>query len=272
MDRASRTVAAAIAALVAIGCGGPNGPSSAPPTDQAPGPSPDDGAGSDGAILGDGEVVYDCYGVEATADLLESAPRLDELDHPGRAAFDEHAAGSPEEWIAVVVDDGRLAAIRELPEPDELDGDVRDHERLEVTLFEADELPDQDLADGGRDGTGGWEMTSAGPCALRADLGALGPASVAFDGEAPEADATTLELLVTEQACASGQEATDRVVTEVEATEDELRLVVGVTLLGGEAECPSNPPTSIQVELDEPLGDREVVDATRYPVRALPPT
>lgn len=162
-----------------------------------------------------------------------------------------------------MVEDDMIAAIRVLDPPDVLDGDVRDYERMIVELIGADALPDSDEAQ--------WKLSSAGPCALRADLGDLGAASVFLGEAAVDSRSSTIELLVVEQACNSGQGAAGRVSVEVETDVDEVRLVVGVKPRGGVQTCPSNPPTPVTVELDEPLGDRRVVDASRYPPREIEP-
>jgi hypothetical protein len=208
-----------------------------------------------------GEVVYDCYGVKTTIAGFESAPSVAELrDDPGAAAFAD-LVGDLEGWRAVVIEGTRLGAIRVLDPPDTLDGDVRDHERVMVELI-------GDAA--GPDVSNGWMMTSAGPCVLRAELGHLGPASVFLDGDGSlDPNTSKLDLLVVEQSCASGQSATGRVQVDVDATADEIRLLVGVEPAEGAQTCPSNPATPVTVDLDEPIGDRRVVDVSRYPEREV---
>ncbi|MBB5788707.1 hypothetical protein [Jiangella mangrovi] len=118
---------------------------------------------------------------------------------------------------------------------------------------------------------GQWMPTSSGPCALRAVMEGLGPGTVLLDPAAPPSAAdTSLSLLVVEQACASGQAATDRVTVSVDETDDEVRLVVGVRGVEGGADCQGNPPTPVVVELDQPLGERTIVDAARLPAIEVP--
>ena len=210
------------------------------------------------------DAVYDCFGVTTTIAGLEEAPLVSDLaDHPGAAAFAANT-DSLERWRAVRVEDERLEAVRELDPPETLDGALRDHERLAVALVGAAALPDSD--------EDRWEMVSAGACVLQADLGELGPASVTLDGPARLDDADSqLELLVVEQACASGEDAAGRVRVDVTTTDDEIRLVVGVEPRGGDQNCPSNPPTPVTVDLDEPIAGRRVVDAGRYPPIEITP-
>jgi hypothetical protein len=204
------------------------------------------------------EVRYDCFGVDATAAEIADADEVAELaDHPGAAAF-AAATDTLDGWLALEVENDRLGAIRPLEPPDVLDGEVRDHERLVVERVGE--------AGGEEADADGWMASSAGPCTLRADLDGLGAATILLDPDAPRSnDDTSLSLWVVEPACASGRPATGRVVTSVDETDDEIRLVVGVEPAGGDQECPSNPPTPITVELDEPLGDRPLVDAARLP-------
>jgi hypothetical protein len=203
------------------------------------------------------DAVYDCFGVTATLQELEAAPSVADLeDHPAVPMFAEHA-DDLQAWKAVDVEDHELGAISELDPPQELDGEIRDHQRLVVTLLDEPMPPETDDE--------GWTVSSSGPCALRAELGDLGSAHVHLDGDAPDPDTTELDLLIVEHACASGADADGRVRVAVDATDEQVRLVVGVEPRTGDQACPSNPATPVTVALDEPIGDREVVDAGRYP-------
>lgn len=79
---------------------------------------------------------------------------------------------------------------------------------------------------------------------------------------APDADigpdTATVPLLVSEGGCASGDDARGRVHVEVDYDSDAVVLDVRVEPLRGDQECPSNPETPYTLELDEPLGDREL--------------
>lgn len=79
---------------------------------------------------------------------------------------------------------------------------------------------------------------------------------------APQPDDTTLSLVVEERACSGGDTAEGRIRVEVAVTDDEVRLDVSVVPKPGAHTCPGNPGTPHVVSLDEPIGDRLVVDAT----------
>ena len=198
---------------------------------------------------------YDCFGVTATADELEAAPSVADLgDHPGFAAF-AASTDDVDQWRAVEVDDEHIGAIRALDPPDINMGEVRDHERMIVALAE-----------------GNWRVVSAGPCSLRGTLpNGLGATTVLLDPDAvPTAADTSLSLWVVESACASGQVATGRVTVLVEETPEAVRLMVGVKPLAGASSCQGNPPTPVTVELDEPLGNRRLMDVGRLPAIEVP--
>jgi hypothetical protein len=72
------------------------------------------------------------------------------------------------------------------------------------------------------------------------------------------ADATSIPIEVRERECASGRDATGRVVARVAYGERAVTIDVAVRRRGGDQECPSNPITASVVELDEPLGDRTI--------------
>lgn len=80
------------------------------------------------------------------------------------------------------------------------------------------------------------------------------------DPDSVESDDESLEVGVSRQDCASGETGE---VTEVKVTEDEDQVVIQAFTepLTGEAyTCPENDVVSVNVELDEPIGERELVD------------
>jgi hypothetical protein len=207
--------------------------------------------------------VYECHGLRTTLADLADAPLVADLDHAGLPMFTS-VTDSLDGWRAVAFDDGYLAALRELDAP-VIDVPAQPgYERLTVTLIDADALADSHVDR--------WEVSSAGPCPLRADLGDLQAADVFLPDDDPgDPTRSVLDLLVVETECATGRTAHGRVETVVETTSDEVRLVVGVRRLDGDQACPGNPPTPVTIELGEPLGDRRIVDAARHPVREISP-
>ncbi|MDF2805483.1 MAG: hypothetical protein K0S43_429 [Cellulosimicrobium sp.] len=243
MGRAGRVVGAGLAVVLGLGaCATADGPASRTA----------------------GEGSYRCWETVVPDDVLESGVTADHLSEDGRAALDglEVPPIDPAEWT--VVEDGaeRVALLRELDGPEDLGaGDVRTHEMLVIEWTDAPNL----------DPSPTWVLTAAQTCALRADLGELGTATLTLDPEHPPVpDARELHLLVTEMACNNGEDAEGRVrLSALAVRDDAVAVTVGVEPRTGEANCPSNPPTPFVVELDEPLGDRVVLDASVHPAREV---
>lgn len=117
------------------------------------------------------------------------------------------------------------------------------------------------------DGT--WLLTSAGPCAQRVEEDSGLEAADVTLASAPMPEARALELLVRERECASAQGVEGRIEVDLEETAEEVLLRIGVRPPGGAQNGPSNPATPSTVEPSEPLGDREVVDASVVPARPV---
>lgn len=119
---------------------------------------------------------------------------------------------------------------------------------------------------------GAWSFTGGGECQPERffDDG-LEPARWRLPGEQPSADATSVPILATEIACSSGQPAGGRLAEPlVEYREDAVVITMRVTPPEGEFfTCAGNPETAVTVELDEPLGDRELRDGFWYPARPV---
>ncbi|MBW3562880.1 MAG: hypothetical protein KY437_10335 [Actinobacteria bacterium] len=208
--------------------------------------------------------TYTCGSVTLTPRQLDEAPPADDLDADARAALDgvEVPPIDPGDgWVVLSATSVELAMIRELDEPQgNGPGDVRTHEFLAVRTSEgATNVPD-----------GAWVLDATGTCTPRIDLGELGAADLVL-AEEPSPDDREVRLAVFERACASGRSADGRVeVVRQTLTDDQLRLVVGVRAASGAQECPGNPATPVTIELDDPLGERTVVDATTLPPQQLP--
>jgi hypothetical protein len=85
----------------------------------------------------------------------------------------------------------------------------------------------------------------------------------------PAASDNRVEMMVHEDACASGQPATGRIRPDIEYEADRIIVTVKVENAGGDQECPGNPDTSYRLELEEAIGDRAIYDGqTSPPTRA----
>lgn len=276
-----RALAVLTVAVVMAGCGGTDAPPGEPGepggtdgnggTDRIDGN--DTGTDEHGDVSGDAPTAtrVRCGDIVYNPDTLADAPPRSELpegpadavDDVGDPAFDDADIGDADEtsWRIVRATDDRVELLRELDDPQDLgDGDVRTHEvRVAERITGTTNVPD-----------GTWMLTASGPCTPRVVLGNdLGEADLTLAAD-PSPDARTLELLVHERACASGQPADGRIeVVSLDETPGQVRLLLGVRPLDGAQTCPSNPPTPFTVELAEPLGTREVVDASVVPARPL---
>jgi hypothetical protein len=98
----------------------------------------------------------------------------------------------------------------------------------------------------------------------------LGPgkASVAdwrVDGT-PDPAATEVSILVHENACASGQSADGRIQEpDVDYRRDAVVVTVRVRQRSSSEACQGNPDTPYILRLDEPLGDRMLLDGGTSP-------
>lgn len=81
----------------------------------------------------------------------------------------------------------------------------------------------------------------------------------------PRPDDRALDLVVHERACASGQSADGRIRPVVEYRPDSILVTITVPYAGGFQLCPGNPDTPFRLPLDEPVGDREILDGRSSP-------
>ncbi|MFF3670733.1 hypothetical protein [Microtetraspora malaysiensis] len=215
-----------------------------------------------------GEIVM-CHFQEVSLRALGEGRPATELGPDGRAALkgtEVRRIDDLDTWTIVEESATRLALIRELTRPqDQGGGMVFTHEFLDVERFGE---PDAD-------GRPGWHLRASSHCDLRRDLGELGVADVTLDPAAPPPgpDSRRISVLVHERECASGRRADGRIrLLGVEPTAEEVRVVLGVRRVdagGGVVTCQGNPATPFTVELDEPLGERVLTDASVYPPRPI---
>lgn len=81
----------------------------------------------------------------------------------------------------------------------------------------------------------------------------------------PGPDDRTLDLLVEEQDCASGQSADGLIASDVRYEEDAITVWVNVRERTEDRSCPGNPDTPYTIRLREPLGERKILDGNRTP-------
>lgn len=120
------------------------------------------------------------------------------------------------------------------------------------------------------DGT--WSFQGSAECQpQRAFDDGLNPATWALPGARPGPEATSFPILVTERGCASGQSSEGRLADPiVEYRDDAVLITTRVEPpVGDMFNCLGNPATEITVELDEPLGDRQLLDGMWYPPRPV---
>lgn len=124
--------------------------------------------------------------------------------------------------------------------------------------------------DGGYIHQGGWEVDSFGGCRPRLDV--LDDVSVAEWWVDPTAEQTSPEsesvpALVLERACASGGTAEGRILPPtIVYGPTEVTITIIVQRLAVDAQCPGHPPTPYVIELEEPLGERTLVDGGQFPL------
>jgi hypothetical protein len=122
----------------------------------------------------------------------------------------------------------------------------------------------------GTDGT--WSFRSAGDCdPQRAFDDGLNPATWVLPGARPGPEAMSITILVTERECASGQSSEGRLADPVVEYRDDAVLITTRVEppVGDSFRCVGNPATEFTVELDEPLGDRQLRDGLWFPPRPV---
>jgi hypothetical protein len=246
---------AVLMALALSGCAGPA--AHLAPTGE---PTP--------STVGDG---FLCNGLSISRGAVERREPVSSIEERGRIALSEATwdDGSPvdlppeEDWYVAIATDDLVAVMRDV----EVEADsgamriIPDREVLTVRWV-----------DGATNLSPGWYVETSGMCALTVDLGDLNVPAVELQTP-PDPTSPELRLLVTEETCNSGEDAEGRIeVVSLEETDDRVSLVLGVRPRAGIQACPSNPPTPFTVTLAEPLGDREVVNASLADPRKLPLT
>ena len=115
-----------------------------------------------------------------------------------------------------------------------------------------------------------WTISGWGGCTLQPEIPP--GAGIAMFRLAPHEtltpDAVEVDVLVTEMACNSGEDARGRILApDITTSVQSVTVVMTVRPRGGGQECPSNPETPFLLMLPEPLGERSLLDGSEIPPR-----
>lgn len=105
-------------------------------------------------------------------------------------------------------------------------------------------------------------------CAVVQPAVPVNPATWTFaPGEEIGPGTTQFTAMVAERACAGARSSEGRIIgPQVDYIDDtSVRVTFSVRPLEGFQNCPTNPPTPVTVHLEEPLGDRTLLDGGREP-------
>lgn len=248
---ASGFLGTAVVALVLSGCG-------ASGAEPEPSATPTPVAASDGFL---------CSRVPISRKAVETRVPVRDMGEPGRTVLSEATwdDGRPldlldEGWFVATTSDELVGVMRDL--------DVEANPASTGTLLDHEILTIR-WVDDATNLTPGWYVWQSDTCALTVDLGDLVVPRVELQFP-PDPMSRKLRLLVTEEDCNSGMDADGRIeVVSIDETDSRVSLVLGVRPSGGSQTCPLNPSTPFTVTLSEPLGEREVVDASLANPRPL---
>lgn len=115
---------------------------------------------------------------------------------------------------------------------------------------------------------GRWRAWSWGDCTPEAVIGNVSIVEWALDPESPPPlpDDKVIHALINERACHSFDDPLDRMKDPIVFyEEDRIYIVLSAEPLEGAQTCPGTPPVKFDIELDEPIGLRELWDAGTYP-------
>jgi hypothetical protein len=115
-----------------------------------------------------------------------------------------------------------------------------------------------------------WTIDSGGDCRLFGPIAREGLSVVEATGYAPGATAYDIAVQTNERQCASGRDPApylnDPYVVE---TAQRVTLYLTSAPVEGYADCQGNPTVTQTVTLDQPLGERQVVDGWVWPAAPL---
>lgn len=113
----------------------------------------------------------------------------------------------------------------------------------------------------------GWEAVRWGQCDIQPAFEGVEAARWELaPGEQIGPGTQSFEVRVFEQACASGASPDGRIISPaVIPLEDSLIVIVATRPPPGPQTCQPGPPATVQVQLPEPLGDRQLLDGSTFP-------
>lgn len=117
---------------------------------------------------------------------------------------------------------------------------------------------------------GRWSVDGWGGCQPRPAVDpAVGIAEFRVaPGEGLGPESSEFDVLVSELACNSGEDARGRILPpQLISDADSVTVVMTVRPRGGGQDCPSNPETPFLLQLPEPLGERTLLDGSTIPPR-----
>ena len=121
-----------------------------------------------------------------------------------------------------------------------------------------------------RDGNS-WKPAGWGDCTPRLVIEEKSVLRWAFDGSSypPDPKATELTVLASDSQCSSGRELEGLIEPQVTYGRSRIEVVLTAPSLetgtNSAYTCIGTPPTKYTLQLDEPVGEREVVDPSVYP-------
>lgn len=200
-----------------------------------------------------------CTGIDPVpySHLINPLP-LDQIDHPAAEALRDEQntlGGEPMpqgEWVAIHIDEQRATFGIFSPNS--------------FAHIEFERSGDRWRMDGLGSGPP-CEPTVVLPEGLNRVIANLDPDSL------PNPDSTSIDLLVTEAACASGREMGDALQGPqvVETDTEVLVAFAAVPISDRVINCQGNPSSRVSVELSQPLGNRTIYDGLYVPPKPLLP-
>ena len=117
--------------------------------------------------------------------------------------------------------------------------------------------------EGGRWGPSGW-----GDCIPRLHIPNRSVLRWAFTPASypPRPDETEFEIVVSEVDCSSGRDIRSLIEPTISYGEEEISVLLTAPGLSGDQTCPGRAPTPFRLSLQQPPGDRRMVDPSAFPV------